>query len=370
MTVNSNGEIRQGNTWRMLIVVGGVIIVGGILFAWSRVLFPVLVAFLVAYVTQPLASYFEKHRLPRIFGFLLVLLIFLSFLSLIFLVFLPAIVHELMAFGQKFPVWRGVVEKYVGSLLVDLEQRYPEAYSMLQDKLTQWAQENLPSIAQRLVGWLAGLLGSAIGIVSAILHLVLIPVIAAYLTVDFHKFINALKLLVPRPVLPAVEKVVREINQALRDFLRGQLLVAMALGVLYTIGLLVARAPLALVIGPLSGLFSLVPYLGFVLGIGTASLLTFLEYQDFGHLLGVLITYGIAQSIDGWFLTPRLLGKRVGLHPVWILVALLLGGELFGLPGIVVAVPMAAALRVVVRHFLQSYRESLIYRGSDGGAKK
>jgi predicted PurR-regulated permease PerM/glutaredoxin len=363
MAVNSNDKTRQSNTWRMLLVVAGVVLAGGVLFAWSRVLFPVLVAFLIAYITHPLASFFEKHRLPRILGFLLILILFIGLLSIIFLVFLPAIVHELMFVGQKFPVWRSVIEKYIGSLLADLEQRYPEAYALLQERLTQWAQENLPSIAQRLVGWLAGVIGSAVGIVSTLLSLVLIPVITAYLTVDFRKFMNALQILVPRPVLPAVKKVALEVNQVLKDFLRGQLLVAMALGVMYTAGLLLVRAPLALVIGPLAGLFSLVPYLGFVLGLGTASLLTFLEYQELWHITGVLVTFTVAQSVDGWFLTPRLLGKRVGLHPVWILVALLLGGELFGLPGMVVAVPVAAALRVVVQHSLQAYRGSLLYLG-------
>lgn len=363
MAINRSDEIRQGNTWRMFLVVAAIVLAIGVLFAWSRVLFPVLVAFLIAYITHPLASFFEKHRLPRILGFILVLLLFIGFLSFIFLVFLPAIVHELMFFGQKFPVWRGVVENTVGSLVAELEQRYPEAYALLQERLTQWAQENLPSAAQRLVGWLAGIITSAVGIVSALLSLVLIPVIAAYLTVDFRKFISALQILIPRPVLPAVKKVGQDVNQVLKDFLRGQLLVALALGAMYTVGLLLVRAPLALVIGPLAGLFSLVPYLGFVLGLGTASLLTFLEYQDIWHLTGVLITFTVAQSVDGWFLTPRLLGKRVGLHPVWILVALLLGGQLFGLPGIVVAVPVAAALRVVIQHSVQAYRESLLYCG-------
>jgi len=365
MAVNFNESSRKGNTWRMLLVVAGIVLAAGVLFAWSRILFPVLVAFLIAYGSHPLASFFEKHRLPRILGFLLMLLLFVGLLSIVFLVFLPAIVHELMFIGQKFPVWRNVIEKYIGTLLADLELRYPDAYSLLQERLTQWAQENLPSIAQRLVGWLTGIIGSAIGMVSTLLSLVLIPVITAYLTVDFRKFLNALQILVPRPVLPAVEKVVREVNQVLKDFVRGQLLVAMALGVMYTAGLLLVRAPLALVIGPLAGFFSLVPYLGFVLGFGTAALLTFLEYQDLWHPLGVVITFVVAQNVEGWFLTPRLLGKSVGLHPVWVLVALLLGGGLFGLPGIVVAVPVAAALRVVLRQAVQDYRESRFYLGPE-----
>ena len=356
---------RGSNTWRMLLVIGGIILAGGVLFAWSRVLFPVLVGFLIAWISQPLASYFEKHRLPRILGFLLVLLIVVGLLLLIFLVFLPAIVHELMSFGQKFPSWRGVVEKNIRSLLGQLEERYPDAYVLLQDRLTQWAQENLPSLAQRLVGWLMGIIGSAVGLVSVLFNLVLIPVIAAYLTIDFHKVVRALRQLVPRPVLPAVEKVFSEISHVLGVFLRGQLLVAMALGVMYTGGLLLARSPLALVIGPLAGLFSLVPYLGLVFGLGLALILTLLEYQDLLHPVGVLITFGVAQNVEGFFLTPRLLGKRVGLHPVWILVALLLGAQLFGIPGIVVAVPVAAALRVVLRHAVQSYRDSMFYLGPE-----
>ncbi|MGA2958569.1 MAG: AI-2E family transporter, partial [Thermodesulfobacteriota bacterium] len=152
-------------------------------------------------------------------------------------------------------------------------------------------------------------------------------VITAYLTMDFHKFIDSLRRLVPRPVLPAIEKIALDVNRVLRDFLVGQLLVAMALGAMYSVGLALARTPLALVIGPLAGLLALVPYLGFAFGFGVATLLTLLEHNDLAHLLGVALTFGVAHTVDGWFLTPRLLGKRVGLHPVWILAAFLLGGN-------------------------------------------
>ncbi len=361
---------KNSNTLRMLLVVGAIVVVGGVLFAWSRVLFPVMAAFLVAYITHPLASFFERHRLPRVFAFLCVLLILLALAVLIFLVFLPAIVHEFMNFGEKIPQWRGVGEKYLGSLLADLEKRYPAAYALLRDRGTQWAQENFPAIAQRLVGWVLGFLGSVVGLASGLMSLVLMLVITAYLTMDFHRFIDSLRRLVPRPVLPAIEKVALDVNQVLRDFLVGQLLVAMALGAMYSVGLALARTPLALVIGPLAGLLALVPYLGFAFGFGVAILLTLLEHNDLAHLLGVALTFGVAHTVDGWFLTPRLLGKRVGLHPVWILVALLLGGELFGLPGIIVAVPVAASLRVVLLHALKAYRESAVYLGTGDSAPK
>lgn len=363
-------RLKVGNTWRMLLVVGAMIIAGGVLFAWSRVLFPVMAAFLIAYITHPLASFFERHRLPRILGFLCVLVLFLALVFLILFVFLPAIIHELMALGKKIPEWRGVVEKYIGSRLAEIEQRYPESYALLQDRLSQWAQENLPTIAQRLAGWVLGLLGSVVGLASGLMSLVLILVITAYLTIDFHKFIDSLRRLIPRPVLPTIDTVALDVNQVLKDFLIGQLLVAVALGFMYSLGLVLVRTPLALVIGPLAGLLALVPYLGFVFGFGVAVLLTLLEYGDFWHLLGVFLTFGVAQTVEGWFLTPRLLGKRIGLHPVWVLVALLLGGELFGLPGMIVAVPVAASLRVVLTHSLRAYQESTIYLGTGDSAHK
>jgi predicted PurR-regulated permease PerM len=355
---------QNGNTWRMLLVVGGIIVVGGILFAWSRVLFPVIVAFLIAYISHPLASFFERHRLPRIFAFLCVLLVFFSLVVLIVAVFLPAIIHELMLLGNKVPQWRGTIESYIGDQLADIHQRYPDAYALLQERITRWAEENFPTITQRLIGWFLSLLNSLIGLAGGVMSLVLILVITAYLTMDFGKFIDSLRRAVPRPVLPTIERVALDVNWVLKDFVIGQLLVAMALGAMYTAGLLFSGAPLALVVGPVAGILALVPYLGFVFGFGVALLLTLLEYQDFWHALGVILTFGVAQTVEGWFLTPRLLGKRVGLHPVWILVALLLGGELFGLPGIIVAVPVAAALRVVLVQALKVYQESTVYLGT------
>ncbi len=357
--------VNRDNTLRMLWVIGLTFLLGGVLFAWSHVLFPVLVAFLIAYLIHPLASFFERHQMPRFLGFLLFLFLLIGFFLVLTLVFLPAIIHEFMLFGQKFFSWRVALVKSIGSMLLALQNRFPESYPLLQERLTQWFQENLGSLTQHLVDWLGGMINSTISLAGVFVNLILIPVIAAYLTVDFHKFVNAVQRLIPRPVLPTVEKVILDVDKVLKDFLLGQFLVAGVLGIMYTVGLFLVQAPLALVIGPLAGFLALVPYLGLVFGMGTALLLTFLEYQDFWHLVGVLATFAVAQSIEGWILTPRIIGKRVGLHPVWVLVALLLGGELFGLPGIVVGVPVAAALRVVLQHALEAYRASFLYKGAE-----
>jgi len=350
--------------WRTLVVVGAFVLVAGALFAWSHALFPLLAGFLLAYIAHPLASFFERHRLPRILGFLVVLVLFAGTMALVCVVFVPAVINELALISQKLPSWQEVMQERVAALVASLKTRFPQAYDLLQQRLTAWAQENLPTMAERAVKWAGQATISVLGLVGVLFNLVLVPVIAAYLTVDFRRFLDGLRKLVPRPVLPTVDSVAGDVHAVLASFVRGQLMVSLALAVMYTGGLLVVRAPLALVIGPLAGLLSLVPYLGLVVGGSSALILSLLDHQDIIHPLGVLVVFVVAQNIEGWVLTPRLLGRRVGLHPVWVLVALLLGGELFGLPGVVVAVPVAAALRVLLLRAVQAYHESAFYQGS------
>ena len=357
------GNARSPSLWRMLVVVGVAVLVAGVLFAWSSSLFPLLAGFLLAYLTHPLASFFERYRMPRILGFLAILLLFSGILVLIFFVFVPALINELVVIGEKLPSWQEVMQERITPMLAELKARFPQAYALLEDRINTWAQTTVPSMADRLVSRLGEVLGSFLSVAGALVNLVLIPVIAAYLTVDFNRFIASLRRLVPRPVLPTVDLVAGDVHVVLSSFVRGQLLVSLALGVMYTGGLLLVRAPLALVIGPLAGLLSLVPYLGLVVGVASSFFLSFFEYQDLAHPLGVLAVFLVAQSVEGWVLTPSLLGKSVGLHPVWVLVSLLIGGELFGVPGIIVAVPVAAALRVVLKHAVRAYRASAFYQG-------
>jgi predicted PurR-regulated permease PerM len=347
----------------MLAVVSAAVLVAGVLFAWSSALFPLLAGFLLAYVTQPVASFFERHKLPRILGFLVILLAFAAVLVVIIFVFVPALINELVVIGEKLPSWQEVMQERIDPLLADIKVRFPRAFTLLESHLNDWVRTTLPSLGDRLVSRLGTALASVLGVAGTLLNLVLIPVIGAYLTVDFRRFIETLRRLVPRPVLATVELVVGDIHGVLSSFVRGQLLVALALAVLYTGGLLLVRAPLALVIGPLAGLLSLVPYLGLVVGASSSFLLAFFEYQDLLHPMETLAVFLVAQSIEGWVLTPALLGRSVGLHPVWVLVSLLIGGELFGVPGIIVAVPVAAALRVVVKHAVRAYRASTFYQG-------
>lgn len=350
-------------TLRLLLVVGLSALVVGSAFAWFKPLFPLLAGFFLAYVSHPLASWFSHHRLPRFCGFAVILLVLLALASLVLFVFVPALVQELALLAGKLPSWQEVVNEHLQPLFARLQERYPEAFAVVSQKVSAYLAEKLPQLAPTLAAWLGKVLLSSLSVVSFFLGLVVALVIGAYLTVDFPQFLQALRQLIPRPVLPLVEAVALEIHGVLAAFARGQLLVALALALMYTLGLWLVGTPLALVVGPLAGLLSLVPYLGLVLGASSAILLSLLEHQDLLHPLLALGVFVVAQNLEGWVLTPKLVGKGVGLHPVWVLVALLLGGQLFGMTGVVVAVPVAAALRVVLLRAVGAYRRSSLYLG-------
>jgi predicted PurR-regulated permease PerM len=198
-----------------------------------------------------------------------------------------------------------------------------------------------------MAGWLAGM--------------VLIPVVVFYMLRDWDKFIAGINELLPRHVEPTVSKLARESDRVLGAFLRGQLIVMLCLGILYSVGLRLAGLEWSLTIGMLAGVVSFVPYLGVIFGVVTASIAVLIQSQDVVQLIWVLLVFGVGQMLEGMILTPWLVGDRVGLHPVAVIFAVLAGGQLFGFMGILLALPVAAVLAVLLRHLRARYRESEFY---------
>jgi predicted PurR-regulated permease PerM len=157
------------------------------------------------------------------------------------------------------------------------------------------------------------------------------------------------------------------VDEVLGAFFRGQLMVMLALSLIYTIGLSVVGIDLAILIGMGAGLLSIVPYLGSIVGVLVAAGAAIFQFQDIFHLIMVLLVFGVGQSAEGMYLTPKLVGDRIGLHPVTVIFAVLAGGQLFGFLGILLALPVAAALNVLVRHMLQKYRLSELYNSRPEG---
>jgi predicted PurR-regulated permease PerM len=174
--------------------------------------------------------------------------------------------------------------------------------------------------------------------------------------------VQAVQNLIPRQDEPAVSALFREVDDVLGAFIRGQLMVMLALGLVYTLGLWLIGLDLAFIIGMGAGLLSIVPYLGTFLGLVAALLAAIFQFQDVLHPVLVLAIFAAGQSLEGMVLTPLLVGDRIGLHPVAVIFAVLAGGQLFGFLGILLALPVAAALNVLVRHLNQRYRDSDLYQ--------
>jgi predicted PurR-regulated permease PerM len=216
----------------------------------------------------------------------------------------------------------------------------------------------VPTVGKLLGQGLKSVLAGGLGIVVTLVNLLLVPVFTFYLLRDWDRAVAGVDALVPAPQRGLVRRVARQIDSRLQAFVRGQLTVCLVLGVLYSVGLLLIGVDLAIAVGMVSGLLFIVPYLGTAVGIVVASGLSVLAYGLDWHLLGVLGVFGGVQLIEGMALTPWIVGDKVGLHPLVVMIALLVGGNLFGIAGMLLAIPATAAAQVLLLEWIQAYRAS------------
>jgi predicted PurR-regulated permease PerM len=206
---------------------------------------------------------------------------------------------------------------------------------------------------------------SGLALFGWLVNLVLIPVVAFYLLRDWRELVARIDQMLPRDWAPVMRRLARESDTVLGAFMRGQLLVMLALGLFYTLGLWLVGLELALLIGMLAGLVSFVPYLGFTIGILAALLAGWFQFQEFMPLLWVVMVFGLGQLLESLWLTPRLVGESIGLHPVAVIFAIMAGGQLFGFVGVLLALPVASVSMVLLRYAHQQYLNSELYEGKD-----
>ncbi|MDH5767292.1 MAG: AI-2E family transporter, partial [Gammaproteobacteria bacterium] len=202
---------------------------------------------------------------------------------------------------------------------------------------------------------------SGLSIIAWVGNLVLIPVVTFYLLRDWDILVARVHELLPKQYEPVISQLAKESDETLAAFLRGQFMVMLVLGLVYSTGLWMIDLKLALLIGMLAGMVSFVPYLGFIVGIVAASAAMLLQTQDVFQLVFVFIVFGFGQLLEGMLLTPLLVGDKIGLHPVAVIFAVLAGGQLFGFVGILLALPVAAVIAVILRHLHGKYRASTFY---------
>jgi predicted PurR-regulated permease PerM len=326
----------------------------------SPILTPFVAAALLAYLGTPLVARLIMLGLPRLAAVTLVFVVIFAVLIVIVAITLPLIERQLAALLQSWPQYFDWVQTVAAPWLREHTgiELPPLDIGTLKNAIIQhWEQAGglmaqlAAAITQSwkmLIGWL--------------FNLVLIPVLTFYLLRDWDALIERVAALLPRTVEPTVERLVRECDAMLAAFLRGQLLVMFCLGVIYSAGLWIAGLQLPLLIGMIAGLLSFVPYLGLVIGVLASAITAVVQTGDASLLLPVAIVFAIGQSLESFVLTPLLVGNRTGLHPVAIIFAVLAGGQLFGIFGVLLAVPAAAVVAVLLRHVHMVYLRSGFYR--------
>lgn len=347
--------MTDAQRWQLLV---GLLLLGWLFYLLTPILTPFLIAALFAYLSDPLVDRF-KTKMPRILAVALVFAGLLLVLLFLVLLLLPSLARQLTTLYAKLPAYIDWIQDVIIPWLrtrLGIEEPALDLGVLRRAITEHWsvaggvATEILATISRSSLaffGWLA--------------NLVLIPVVTFYLLRDWDVLVARLRDLLPRSVEPTVTAMARESDEVLGAFLRGQFLVMLGLGAIYSIGLWLVGLDLALLIGVVSGLVSFVPYLGFVIGILAAGIAALVQFQDMYHLLLVLLVFGGGQVIESVLLTPLLVGDRIGLHPVAVIFAVLAGGQLFGFFGILLALPVAAVLMVALRHAHGRYLDSRLY---------
>ena len=337
-----------------------ILLCGWMFYLLAPVLTPFIAAGLLAYMGDPLADRLQKLKMPRTLAVVIVFLTTFLLIGLLVLLVGPLIRTQISALFAALPdIAHQVEQVWLPTILGWLNVEPGEDVGLgaflarYSDMAGDWSGKILLG-----VGKSGGVL------VAAVLSLFLIPILTFYMLRDWDTFMAHLSALIPGRQRETVLKLARETDDVLGAFLRGQVLVMLALATIYTLGLSLVGLKFAIAIGVVAGLVSFVPYLGFVFGIGLAGLTVVLEPNPLWNLVGVVATFTIGQVIEGSFLTPKLVGDRIGLHPVIVIFAVVAGGQLFGFFGILLALPAAAVLSVLLRfayhRYLKEHPELLI----------
>ena len=354
---NRTGRI----VWLNLAGVAAVIVALYILYAFRSVLTAFFLAALLAYLLDPLVDQLERIGLKRWIGILLLMVILLLFAATVAVLVFPLIQAHITVLIQHFPQYVEQVRGWIVPWVMRITGMEASELGLTVNALTARLKSLPPNLWQSASGLLWQATSGLLNVTLLLVNLTIIPVAAFYLLRDFDLLkARALGYIPPKRREYLVRRFVR-MDELLGSFIKGQFLVALCLAVVYSAGLMIVGTPLPIGIGFAAGLANIVPYLGLIVGLLPALLMTFLEFKDFAHMLGVVAVFAVGQGLEGFVLTPRMVGDRVGLHPVVVMLAVLLGGSAFGFLGVLLGVPAAVVLKVWWETLAERYRSSTFY---------
>jgi predicted PurR-regulated permease PerM len=329
----------------------------------SPVMLPFVAGIVLAYLLNPLARRLERLGIRRAAAGLIIIVLVLAALIVLVLLLAPILVAQFSAFVERWPAYVARLQALIADpghewLTKILGERLPDASKSVSELISQgtsWLGAFLRSL------WSGGQ-----ALISILSLMVVTPVVAFYVLCDWDRMISSIDKWVPRQHQETVRTLAREIDRAVAGFVRGQTSICLILGAFYAVALVLTGLNFGFLIGFIAGILSFIPYVGsltgFVVSIGVA---TAQFWPNWMPILAIVVIFGVGQFLEGYVLAPKLVGERVGLHPVWLMFALFAFGYLFGFLGLLVAVPLAAAIGVLIRFALRQYLASPLYNGGE-----
>jgi predicted PurR-regulated permease PerM len=351
--------------WRFWVAVAAVFVV--LLWLLNDILLPFVVGIVVAYFLDPVVTRLQRLGMSRAWATTTVTVWAVLIAVGATMAILPPLFGQVQSLIVSVPDYTVKAAMSIQPLIEPLRERFglpPLSLQELQAEVTQRAGQVL-SVAGTIAAKLAQ---GGLALFNLATLLFLTPVVTFYLLRDWERVVAAVDSTLPLDHAATIRKLAREANDAIAGYLRGQALVCISLGTMYAVGLSLVGLQFGLVIGLIAGAISFIPFVGTFVGAVLALGMALAQFPpDWMGVIKVAIVFVVGQMLEGNVLSPKLVGDRTGLHPVWIMFSLLAGGALFGFVGVVIAVPVAAVIGVIVRHLLGRYRDSGLYRGDAAG---
>jgi predicted PurR-regulated permease PerM len=322
------------------------------------VLTPFLVGAILAYLGTPMVDAMERRGVPRAIGTTLAIVLFGVAIAGLFIVLIPLVQAEVMLASRRLPE---LLARAGGRFLPWVEQTFGVTIALDLATVKAVLADNLESVRDVGLRLLSGVKSGGLLLLAILVNVALIPVVMWYLLRDWNDIVRRIDDLLPRPFEHKIREVAREIDSVLAEFLRGQLSVMLVLAAYYAIALWAVGLEHAFAIGILTGLLVFIPYVGYGLGLTLAMAAALLQWSGLPFFLAVLAVYLVGQLLENYVLIPWLVGDRIGLHPLAVIFALLAFGQLFGFAGVLLALPVSAALLVGLRQLKSAYMASPLY---------
>ena len=327
----------------------------------AEIFTPFLTAFILAYALRPLCLWLERRQIPRPLAAALSMVVGLSLIFGIFGLLIGLLKFEIPLIKAQLPEWIASTQSWLGPKLVQMHMDID--WGAFKSNVTEKITEHISDNADTLIGsTIDTVLVSGSSVLSGFVNGVLIIFVMFYLLIDWEHFFGLIKKLVPPRAQETVHHLAMHTDGLLSQYLRGMLIVISIMAVFYSVGLSVIGIKGAVALGVFTAIMIVIPYIGITLGLSLAVLSALLQFGMSTQLIGVLALFGLGQFLEGFFLTPRLVGERIGLHPVAVVFALLLFGKIFGFFGVLLALPISAVSLVLVQYLWSVYAQSSWYQ--------